>query len=70
MSTVTELVNSVYELQRLEEEVAQARATRDRLVCDYLDQGATVYGVAKLLGVSRQAVMKIRDSRSPLGDAL
>lgn len=62
MSTLTDLIASVSEVSRLENELAQAREKRNSLTRDYLAEGATVYTTAKLLGVTRQSVMRFRDS--------
>lgn len=55
------------EVLKFEEELSQARAERDATIALLLSldesQGgpATIYGIAKALGVTRQSVMAMRD---------
>lgn len=64
MSNLTYLFRAVNTLSELEEKTAAARLERDNAIRAYLAEGNTVYQVAKLTGISRQAVMKIRDAET------
>lgn len=64
MSNLTYLFHAVNTLSELEEKTAAARLERDNAIRAYLAEGNTVYQVSKLTGISRQAVMKIRDAET------
>lgn len=52
-------------VQEADQEAARVRSARDTLIRQAIEQGQSVRSVALLLGLSRQAIMEIRDQGKP-----